>query len=92
MDIADWRRKIDAIDSQLVVLLNERASCCVAIGKLKGKLGLPLAVPERDPLVISRWCEMSSGPLDPDALERLYRAICAEEDRLEEPHLLRGSS
>ena len=27
MDIADWRRKIDDLDRELVRLINERAEC-----------------------------------------------------------------
>ena len=30
MDIADWRKKIDALDEQIVNLLNERAACAIA--------------------------------------------------------------
>ncbi len=35
MDIADWRRKIDEVDEQLVRLLNERTKAALEIGKLK---------------------------------------------------------
>ena len=35
MDIADWRKRIDALDEQIVKLLNERAACAIAIGEIK---------------------------------------------------------
>ena len=41
MDIADWRKKIDELDSRLVDLLNERAQAAREIGRLKRKQACP---------------------------------------------------
>src|ERR1700690_1223986 len=35
MNLSDWRRRIDEIDSKLVELLNARSRCALEIGKLK---------------------------------------------------------
>ncbi len=39
MDIADWRKKIDVIDLQIVALISERAQAAQEIGKLKVRDG-----------------------------------------------------
>jgi chorismate mutase len=48
MDIEDWRRKIDELDSKLVRLLNERAECAHEIGKLKRDVAAPIYEPDRE--------------------------------------------
>jgi len=89
-DIDDWRREIDAVDARLVALLNERARCVVEIGKLKGAQGLPVHAPGRESEVIARWRELTAGgPLDGDAIERLFRAVLAESYRVEDQHVTR---
>jgi chorismate mutase-like protein len=89
-DIDDWRRDIDAVDARLVALLTERARCVVEIGKLKGAQGLPVHAPGREAQVIARWRELAAeGPLDGDAIERLYRAVLEESYRVEDQHIPR---
>ena len=42
MDIVDWRKKIDAIDPQIVDLLNQRAAAAKEIGRVKRNLDMPI--------------------------------------------------
>ena len=42
------RTRIDAIDGQLVSLLNERAACALAVGRLKELAGLAIYQPARE--------------------------------------------
>jgi chorismate mutase len=51
MDIADWRKQIDAIDRKLVELLNERARVAHEIGRLKKQKELPIYEPDRERVV-----------------------------------------
>ena len=51
MDIAEWRRKIDELDRQLVALINERARCAEEIGKLKRNSSLPVYEPDRERII-----------------------------------------
>jgi len=89
-DIDDWRSEIDAIDARLVELLNDRARCVIEIGKLKAAAGLPVQAPSREAEVIARWRRLAAkGPLDGDAIERLYRAVLAEAYVVEEQQLTR---
>jgi len=59
MDIADWRKKIDELDRQLVRLLNERAQAAHEIGKLKRNTAMPIYEPDREK-TNGRWSGSSS--------------------------------
>jgi chorismate mutase len=78
MDIADWRKKIDAIDRHLVELLNERARCAVEIGKIKHRNGLPIREHNREEEVLRQALEANRGPLANDALRRVFEQIVQE--------------
>jgi len=81
--IEEWRRRIDAIDDQLVRLLNSRSACVVEIGRIKRALGLPLYAPEREVALLERVLRENPGPLDGAAVRRLFERIIDESRRLE---------
>ena len=81
--LAPLRARIDAIDREVVALLNERAGCAAEIGDLKKAAGLPVYVPAREADVIRNVVEASSGPLPPVAVQRLFEAIIDETRSLE---------
>jgi chorismate mutase len=81
--IEDLRDRIDAIDRQLVALLGERASCALAIGRIKELKGLPIYQPAREAEVLSNVRGHNAGPLDNDAMVRLFERIIDEARRLE---------
>jgi len=83
VDIEDWRRMIDEIDAQLVELLNRRSRCAIEIGKLKRAQNLPVYSPEREREVLERVRRLNRGPLDDEALHRLFERIIDESRRLE---------
>lgn len=67
------RQAIDAIDSALLRLLNERATHAQEIGRIKDK---QLAYrPEREAQVLRRLLAENSGPLDNEAVTRLYQHV-----------------
>ena len=78
MDIADWRKKIDEIDRRLVRLLNDRASCVLEIGKIKRQNGLPIRESNREEEVLRHALEANRGPLDDDAIRRVFEHIVRE--------------
>ena len=78
MDIADWRKKIDDLDRELVRLLNDRARCVAEIGKIKRQNGLPIQEPNREQEVLQHALEANQGPLDNDAMRRLFERIVEE--------------
>jgi chorismate mutase-like protein len=84
MDINDWRRKIDAIDTALLHLLNLRAELALEVGKMKQEEGVSLRAPMREQEILSRMKEANPGPLDGEAIDRIYQLILAESIRTQE--------
>lgn len=83
MDIADWRRRIDEIDAQLVKLLNERSRYAIEIGKIKRANGMKIYDPEREAEIVRNVVSSNPGPLDDEAIKRLFERIIDESRRLE---------
>jgi chorismate mutase len=84
--IDDLRDRIDALDEQLVQLLNQRATCALQIGHLKQRLGVQIYQPSREHEVLDhvQSCTVAmGGPLSPSALARLFERIIDENRRLE---------
>ena len=83
MDIEDWRDEIDRVDEKLVELLNRRAQCAIEIGRIKRERGLPVYSPEREREVVRHVAGIASGPLEADAVRRLFERIIDESRSLE---------
>jgi chorismate mutase len=83
VDINDWRIKIDELDAQLVALLNQRAQCAIEIGRIKRAQGLPVYSPARETQVIENVTQHNMGPLDNEAIRRLFERIIDEARRVE---------
>ena len=83
MTIEDWRVEIDKIDGELLRLLNVRAGLAVQVGESKRVAGLPVYDREREREVIERARRANSGPLDEQAVARLFRSIIRESRRVE---------
>ena len=75
MDIADWRKKIDAIDQQLVEILNQRAQAAQEIGRLKRQTSLPIYEPDRERIVLEQVQQQNKGPLQHRHLVQIYERI-----------------
>lgn len=83
MGIDDWRNEIDAIDEELLRLVNRRARIALRLGALKSVAGLPLNDPARERDVLARACRDNEGPLDAEAVARIFRRIIRESRRAE---------
>ena len=79
----DLRREIDAIDERLVKLLSERAECALQIGHEKKLAGLEVYQPSREAEVVGHVQRINKGPLDNEAMRRLFERIIDEARRLE---------
>lgn len=84
--IDDWRIRIDEIDQQLVQLFNERTQCAIEIGHLKKQLGLEIYSPSREAQVIANVTDANHGPLDHEAIKRLFERVIDEARRIERIH------
>ena len=77
MSVETLRAEIDALDEQLVRLLNERAGLAKAIGQEKRKRHAPVHDAVREDQVLARVTSLSRGPLSQGAVEDVYRAVMA---------------
>lgn len=82
-DIDALRARIDAIDRELVTLLGERATCALRIGLLKEQAAMAVYQPSREAEVLRNVRAANRGPLDDDAIVRLFERIIDEARRLE---------
>lgn len=92
MTIDELRDRIDELDEQIVKLLNERAGCALAIGRLKQELGLDIYQPDRERQVLAHVRAANRGPLGAEAMTRLFERIIDEARRLEREAKHDGSS
>jgi chorismate mutase/prephenate dehydratase len=83
MSIEDWRTEINALDVELLRLLNKRARLALKVGESKTASGLSLCDHTREREVIDRMCETNEGPLDDRAIVELFRAIIHESRRIQ---------
>ena len=92
MTIEDWRLEIDAIDSELLVLLNKRARLAVKVGQSKRLTDAALCDPAREEEVVERARRANPGPLDEQAIVELFTCIIRESRRIEACALERGQA
>ena len=71
-DITSLRARIDALDAELLQLMNARATVAKAIGELKNNAAYR---PEREAQVLRRVQELNSGPLPNEAVALLFREL-----------------
>ncbi len=82
--LEDLRKDIDRVDEVLVRLLNERARCACEIGRIKKAENVEIYQPDREKQVLDHVRSIAAeGPLDPDAIARLFERIMDEARRLE---------
>lgn len=85
MDLKNLRRKIDAIDKKIIQLLNMRSRITLGIAELKRKSGKSIYAPDREREVLRKIVALNRGPLEPRALEAIYREIMSSSLSLEKP-------
>lgn len=86
LSLEDLRDEINKIDEVIVRLLDSRARCAYAVGRLKHQLGRPIYEPAREAAVIAHVRQVNDalqGPLDGDAVARLYERIMDEARRIQ---------
>ena len=89
-DLSEARQRIDAIDRQLLALLNDRAACAEEVARIKARSndGADTPVfyrPEREAQILARLREQNAGPLTDEHVERLFREVISCCLSLEQP-------
>ena len=83
--IADLRVAIDAVDQQLLKLLNERAALANEVGDIKRLEGSQVFRPEREAQVIHTLQQDNLGPLKDASIANIWREIMSACRALEAP-------
>lgn len=77
------RDEIDAIDNELLRLVNARAKLAQEIGRQKS--GAVVYRPEREAQIFARLHQLNTGPLDQEHVSRLFTEVISACRALEEP-------
>lgn len=76
-ELEGLRDAIDAVDTELLKLLNRRMELSQDVGRYKAQRGLPLFHPGREELITERLSRENPGPLTDESLRAIYREIFA---------------
>ena len=79
------RERIDAVDAQLLALLNRRAELALVVGEIKKRQGSAVFRPEREAQVIDGLKRGNKGPLHTDSVAPIWREIMSACRALESP-------
>lgn len=83
--LSGLRDQIDAIDDQILHLLNRRAEVVIAVGKAKAGQQREFYVPSREQAIYERLCGQNPGPFPSDAIRKVFREIISASLSLEQP-------
>ncbi|RKY30764.1 MAG: prephenate dehydratase [Candidatus Omnitrophota bacterium] len=83
--IQKLRSQINAVDKNIVRLLNQRAKISINISKLKRRSGKSVYSPDRERQVLRSLALGNKGPLSRSSLEAVYREIMSCSLSLETP-------
>ncbi|MFM7804980.1 MAG: prephenate dehydratase [Verrucomicrobiota bacterium] len=75
MSLQEHRQAIDALDSEIVRLLNERTRHVLEIGAIKTRQGQEIYAPHRERAVFQKVFRHNQGPITHDGLRAIYREI-----------------
>lgn len=75
VELAPLREQIDAVDRELLAMLNRRAQLALDVGEVKKKFGAPVFRPERELQVIRKVQGNNPGPLRGDSVAAIWREV-----------------
>jgi len=84
-NLSELRRQIDAIDDQIMELLNRRAHVVIEVGRAKAGEQKEFYVPSREQAIYERLTAASAGPFPREAIRRVFREIISASLSLEQP-------
>lgn len=79
------RKQIDAVDHEILDLLNRRAELVIEVGRTKTKGRQEYYVPEREREIYRRLTEGNPGPFPNDAVKNVFREIISASLAMEQP-------
>lgn len=85
--LGEVRESIDAIDAEILALMNRRAQCAQQVGEIKMHFGQGGHIyrPEREAQVLNRLQELNRGPLPNESVTFFFRELMSACLALERP-------
>ena len=84
--LSDLRDQIDALDSEIIEKISQRARCAMQVAEVKTAAGESAFYrPEREAQVLRRVMDRNQGPLDNEEMARLFREVMSACLALEKP-------
>ncbi|MDH3544495.1 MAG: chorismate mutase [Desulfuromonadales bacterium] len=83
MTIDDYRKEINRLDGELLRIFNERAALALKIGEIKKEMNIPVYDPAREKRIFDAMSNDNPGPLENEAIIRLFERVIDESRRLE---------
>ncbi len=85
MKLDDLREKIDAIDEDLLTLLNKRMAIVKEVGVIKNREKSKIYRPEREKKILDQLNAINEGPLTKSAIEAIFLEIFSVSRNFELP-------
>jgi chorismate mutase len=73
--VQELRARVDEVDRELILALNERARIVQEIMTLKAESGAPVYDPKREEEILRRVVEMNAGPIYDSSMRDIFELI-----------------
>mgnify|MGYP001392292467 CR=1 FL=1 len=83
MRLEELRIETDAIDTEIMALLNKRVSLAVEIGGIKAKAGKAVVDVGNAIRILNRVSRLNEGLMRADTVEAIFRPILEESRRIQ---------
>ena len=83
-DLTELRRRIDAVDLEILARLNERAAIVLEVGRAKQSTGTAVYQPARERMIVAALGAANEGPFPDAGLGPVFREIISATRSLEE--------
>jgi chorismate mutase len=87
LDLADLRRKIDAVDKEILKHLRERVRLVMLVGDYKRDNDMPVYDPVRERDLLDRLSKAAEPPLDETFVRGVFQRLVDESRRIEQHHV-----
>jgi chorismate mutase/prephenate dehydratase len=84
-ELKNLRGEIDAIDEEILNLLNKRARVVIEVARIKRQENTRFYSPEREKEILQRLISLNKGPFPNSAIKPLFREILSASLSLEQP-------
>ncbi len=83
MSLKKYRQEIDALDNQLLDLLNKRAKIALKIAQEKFDNRIGVVATNREEEIFERLNKVNTGPLQEQHIREIYSAIISSSKKLQ---------